>query len=498
MGVTVRRPPSGIVSVLCLVLAGCGGGGSGPTTPPAPEVGESQAEIRIANSLSTDALVLNAIGTNPEANGLLATTRLVDLFSPLGGDPRILKQLHDPDAQKFMEYLVSCALGPNQTLWYYNPRGSNPGPRVWGGKAGLCTQWLTSAPSQACLNRVSACLLSRNNALGRRVELSIRGEVPGDPSIFYLEAVTKPAEYEPTTAVKLDSFALCTGSETGAQRDCGWTADGIGVCIPGSTVSLGAGGVVSCPGPAVGSSSGAQMVLRVCSGVVGCDSARTTNLGEGDSSCAGSEPIVTFTCPVEGYYSVMTAPWDSDDAGTASVDVSADSPTRYALSESQVFAVREGAFYGNVFDPKALATKVSVEEVQVGGERPRFVVVGDDAIIEGAIYRKMYSCYDPSWGDGAAYSSHRVCALPNAGANCAATVAGPCWGSAVKPSLPGRCEVNDGPQVPGDGDYERCKDPYGNIWKEPVTTFLHDPCGPVSDDQTGKLCGRTVRPRKER
>lgn len=492
MGVTVRRPPSGIVSALLVVLAGCGAGGGVPESPPEAEVGESQARIRIANSLSTQALVLNAIGTNPEANGLLATTKLVDLFSPLGGDPRILKQLHDEDAETFMSYLVSCALGPNQVLWYYNPRPASAGVHLWGGKAGLCTQWLNSAPSAACLRRVSGCMLARNNALGRRVELSIRGEVLGDPSIFYLETQTKPAEYQPTTATKLDSFAECTASETGPSRDCGWTADGIGACIPASTVSLGAGGVVSCPGPAVGSSSGAKMVLRVCSGVVGCDSGGATNLGEGDESCAGVEPVVTFTCPAEGFYSVMTAPWDSDDVGTASVEVSPDSPARYALSEAQVFAVREGAFYGNIFVPEALATKVFVEERPSGGERPNYKVVGKDAIVEGAIYKKMYSCYDPAWREGAAYSSARVCALPNplgGGANCASTVTGPCWTTGTQA---GRCEVNDGSQVPGDGDYERCKDTTGKLWMEPVTTFLHDPCGPVDDPNGGKLCRRAV------
>ncbi|MFY2559807.1 hypothetical protein ACN469_19380 [Corallococcus terminator] len=503
MGVTVRRPPSGIVSVLLVVLAGCGAGGGEPSSPPKAEVGESQAEIRIANSLSTKALVLNAISTNPIANDMLSRTELSALFSATGGDPYILKQLHDEDAETFMSYLVSCALGPNQVLWYYNPRPASAGVHLWGGKAGLCTQWLNSAPTAACLRRVSGCLLARNNALGRRVELSIRGEVPGDPSIFYLEAQTKPAEYQPTTATKLDSFAMCTSREGGAQRDCGWTADGIGACIPGSTVSLGAGGVVSCPGPTVGSSSGAQMVLRVCSGVVGCDSGSSTNLGEGDESCAGSEPVVTFTCPTEGYYSVMTAPWDSDDVGTATVEVSQGSAARYALTESQVFAIREGAFYGNIFVPQALATKVFVEEVFNGGERPTYKVVGKEAIVDGSIYKKMYSCYDPAWSEGAAYSSSRVCALPSplgGGANCASTVAGPCWNTATQT---GRCEVNDGSQVPGDGDYERCKDTTGKLWLEPVTTFLHDPCGPVEDPRGGKLCRRTVptvptRPTRER
>lgn len=495
MGVTVRRPPSWVVSLLLWAVAGCGGGEVAPVHAPESEVGESGAEIRIANSLSTDALVLNAIGTNGTATTLLATSSLDSLFdaTPLGGHPHISRQLHDPDAQKFMEYLVSCALGPNQTLWYFNPKTPSAGPRVWGGKAGLCPKWLYSPPTQECLNRVSACLLARNNALGRRVELSIRGEVQGDPNVFYLEPVTRPAEYDPDSAQKLASFNDCTMAETGAQRTCGWTGDGIGACTPGATVWVGAGGSVACPGSALGASAGSRMVLRVCSGVVGCDSDSSSVLAEGDGSCAGTDPVVSFTCPSQGYYSVMTAPWNSEDAGVASVATTSTSAQAYALSEAQVYGMREGAFYGNIFDKKALATEVYVEEVKFG-DQSKFVVVGDDVEIPGAIYRKMYSCYDPSWASGSAYSTHRVCALPNSGANCAATVAGPCWGPDSNPKS-GRCEVNDGLMVKGDGDFERCKDPQGRLWLEPVTTFLHESCGPVAGADAAKLCDRARKPR---
>ncbi|MBZ4414016.1 hypothetical protein OWM54_02170 [Myxococcus sp. MISCRS1] len=496
MGVTVRRAPSGVVSLLLLALAGCGGGSSVPVADaPTSDVGESRAEIRIANSLSTDALVLNALSTNALANRMLATQKLQDLFSASGGDAYIRKQLHDPDAQTFMSYLVSCALGPNQVLWYYNPRGPTPGANLWQGKAGLCTSWLTSAPTPDCLNRVSACLLARNNAFGRRVELSIRGEVSGNPSIFYLEPVSRPAEYDPTTATKLPSFEGCHEGETGAQRDCGWTPDGIGSCLPGSQVWVGAGGAVSCPGPTLGASTGGRMALRVCSGVVGCGSASDTALGESESSCSGTGPVVGFTCPAEGYFSVMTAPYDSNDSGVASVAADSSELAAYPLAEAEVFGVREGAFYGNIFDSKALATQVYVEEVRQG-DITRYRVVGDDAVVDGAIYKRMYSCYDPQWSNGAAYSSYRVCALPGTGANCASTVAGPCWGSATKGE--GRCEIDDGPEVPGDGDYERCRDPFGGLWREPVTTFLHDACGPVKGERALKLCSRTIRTSKER
>jgi hypothetical protein len=226
------------------------------------------------------------------------------------------------------------------------------------------------------------------------------------------------------------------------------------------------------------------MVLRVCSGPVGCDHLGPRFLAKADSSCAGLAPAVSFACPTGGYFSVMTAPWDSQTAGTANVAVTAPTttPAAYGLSERQVFDTREGAFYGNLFDPKALAAQVEVHVTRVG-DREYYEVVGDDAVIDGSIYRKMFSCYDPAWTNGAGYSTNRVCALPSSGANCAATVAGPCW-NATSPSL-GRCATQDGPILPGDGDFEQCRDPSGQVWQEPVTVYLYEACGQVTLAEDG-------------
>jgi hypothetical protein len=486
----VRRcRPLSVTLSLLLALTGCGTALPGGEEP--QSLGEAESDIRIANSLSTDALVLNAIATNAQANGWLATRPLAPLFHPAYATQQeniyLRTQLRDPDAQQFMEYLVSCALKTGQDLQYYDPLGTPPGPKVWRGKAGLCPQWLSSAPTADCLNRVSACILARNNALGKRVELSIRGELPVVPAPFPLETVTRPAEHDPDTTLWLPSFQTCAVPSTGAARSCGWTADAIGSCTPGSTVWVGAGGQSSCPGSALGSSSGARMVLRVCKGTVGCEHLDSRFLAKADASCAGMDPAVSFTCPAEGYFSVMTAPWDSTLSGTAAVAVTPSPSARYGLSEQQVYTVREGAFYGNIFDPKALATQVEVRVTRVG-DREYYEVVGDEVVIQGAIYRLMYSCYDPAWTNGAAYSTNRVCALPNSGANCAATVVGACWNWST-PSL-GKCAMQDGPILPGDGDFEQCKDPAGNVWREPVTVFLHEACGPVEGGDGTSPCAR--------
>lgn len=472
---------------LLLALAGCE-----PASPDeaGPALVSETADIRIANSLTTQALVLNAISTNPTANGLLATNKLSTLFAPVGGSTYLRRQLRDPDAQKFMEYLVGCALATGQNLSWFDPLTSST--QVWHGSAGLCPEWATlSPPSDACLNRVSACILARNNAQGRRVELSLRGEVWGSPGVFSLEPVTVPADHDPNTSQRLASVDACAVPTQGASRDCGWRLDAIGRCQPGAPVSVGAGGAESCPGPALGSTTGARTVLRVCEGTVGCDSGAARFLDESAGSCAGTDPVVTFTCPADGYFSVMEAPWDSATTGSANVAVTSTWLASYGLSEAQVFGVREGAFYGNLFNPDALGAHVEVRE----GKQGRYEVVGKDAVVKGSVYKEMYSCYDPGWQNGAAYATHRVCALPSSGSNCAATVVGSCW----NPSVPSasKCATQDGSQVWGDGDFEACRDTGGEAWMEPVTVFLHHPCD-VSTRQPPELCMRQTASKTER
>ncbi|WP_164016721.1 hypothetical protein [Pyxidicoccus trucidator] len=484
------------VSLLVLAFAGCGtaihdeDGSLSPST--------QQSEIRIANSLTTQALVLNAISANIDSNRKLSLQSLQSLFDPVSGDVNTRRRLGDPNAQQFMSYLVGCALKQGDFINWFDPLTYTP--RKWYGQAGLCPAWAGGVPTPDCLERVSSCLLARNNALGRRVELSMRGEhrtYATGPNIYTLEAKTRPADHHPATGQPLDSFLSCNPTtQQGPARDCGWTADGIGYCTASGLVQVGAGGLTSCPGPApVLGSSNMQTVLRVCSGVNGCDHDDERNLGEATGSCAGASPVpvVSFTCTAGQYFSVMAAPFSASTTSVLLPDVavSPDSVVRYGLAETEVYAEREGAFYGNVFDSKALARGVNVEVVQYGkGQEARYVVVGADVQIQGSIYTRMFSCYDPAWASGAAYSSNRVCALPGANANCAATVTGACFKS-LNPPMPGRCAVQEGPMTTGDRDYEQCQDTLGNVWQHPVTTFLHSACDTVQPRTGAPTCERT-------
>jgi len=465
---------------LLLILEGCQ---PGLPEEAGAELATQEADIRIANSLTTEALVLNALSTNPQANALLGSSGLKALFDLETGDPYIRHQLLDPDARKFMEYLTSCALPSNQSLSWKHP--DTGAVTTWPGKLGACSEWYFNPPSQECLNRVSACVVARNNAFGRRIELSMRGEHPVSMGIFGIESATRPTPYDPDTSQLVSSFTACTTPTQGVSRNCGWAVDYIGRCEPGERVRLGAGGLAPdqcADGHTLGTSSGSRMVLRVCSGISGCDSQGARFLEQSDGSCGGVAPAVAFMCPAEGYFNVMKAPFLSTQSGTVVVGVEDETPasTAYALAEDKAFTVREGAFYGTIFDPRALAVTVQV----VNGD-----IRGKNQVVTGSVYRRMYSCYDANWDEGLANATHRVCASPEGGQNCVATVTGPCVAALEDENPISMCGTSDGPQVIGDGDYEECSDGRETLWYEPVTVFLNAACDlmpPASPD----LCAR--------
>jgi hypothetical protein len=481
----------GLAAALLAMLGGCEHSSVEEEEPP---LMADEEAIKIVNSLSTQALVFNAISTNVQANDLMRRNPLHTLFTHNGGMSHIRQQLRDPGAREFMEYLVGCALDSSQTLTWSSANANYQG--TWKGKLGLCTEWKFNKPTTACLNRVSACLLARNNAFGLRVKLSLRGEHP-DAGVFALSPVAYPADFDPSTQQSPASLSSCgMGPQPAgdAGRDCGWSADFIGRCRPGQTVRLGAGGQApdQCDaGTPLGSNdagmSDGGVMVRVCEGIASCDSTSPRLKAASDGSCGTSEPAVSFTCPASSYFNVMKASRDTLPLAGATVGVepSTDAGTSYPVSEQQVYRYREGAFYGNLFKPDRL--EVDVTALEDGGVTIKQADGGAwSGSLPGSVYRDMYVCPDPAWTQEAAYATHRVCALPSTGANCAAR---------VLPNCQVQCETSDGTQQPGDGDYERCHGPADELWTEPVTVYLHAPCdlmppgaaGPCQRDRGERL-----------
>lgn len=438
----------------------------------ASAVARAEANIvytRIGNGLPTSALVLNALSANPTANAQLATS---PLSSATFSDPYMQEQLVDPDARKFMKYLVSCALGAQQEVSWVHPMTSQVS--TWHGSMALCPEWNVQAPSQKCLELVSSCVLARNNALGVRVVLSVTGEDSSRPSSFIPADRVPTDPYVPRTYDTIASFNACGSTVVGdAGRNCGWTPAEVGSCTPGAWVRVGAGGRPpdQCGGGTLGSMGPQRVMLRVCRGLAGCNSTEGTGgdlrdspdlLAQSAGSCGQQEPAVTFRCPADRIFNVMVAPYDSRDTAADVREIEAESPARYPAPEAVVFETREGAFYGTIFGTNVLQPGVDVH-VSAAGEG--YEVVGNREVFEGSIYRRMFSCNDPGWTSRHALAISRLCALPG-NYNCATIPMGSCSQ---------QCQEDDGSVAPGNRDYERCASPGGIIWQWPLSSSVHIP-----------------------
>ena len=442
---------------------------------------EHQQPIIASNIIASNIIASNAISSNAIASNAIASNALAGSFLPPDDDAQTLGVvtrsevvigLQDPDAQMLMKYLVNCALSPEQELQWTSHFTPFPTAR-WRGALGLCPQWLTGAPSQQCLQRVSGCLLARNNAFGISVPISLRGDLDGTNAIPLAPAVDLwPKKWR--TATDVASALPCEASTPGLNRNCGWYSAGVGRCTPGQPVTVGAGGC------GLGDSTGNTM-LRICQRMHFCDEGTPELIGENDGACGSSRPAVTFSCPAEGFYGVMAAN-NSSSNGPPTVAVAADPPL-VPTSETQLFTWREGAFYGNIFGAGALnplkpqirvnPSTGRVEEQPIPGLNLWIAGKTVSSLFVGVVYQKMWACSSAEWSLPAAYYERRVCAALG-GVNCAAKYAGPC-------SL--LCGSGDRAPVSGDFDYGDCADLTLQHWPTTTTTFLDHPCDVVGLDE---------------
>ncbi|MFY0563162.1 hypothetical protein ACN28E_04910 [Archangium lansingense] len=436
------------------------------------ELDESGNQIRWGNGIRTEVLSSNALTTHEEASIRMVSRALNSVT--YATDDLLRYQLEDPNAREVMKYVASCALDKTQSLEWSDRFGHT---HTWKGELGLCPEWGwdASGASLTCQRWVSACVLARNNAFGYRVLLSMRGNHPAS-------ALTpRPSVMTDTslrfTRVRVPSTYSCSASEMGATRECGYERaqaephepklmGSVGYCSsPGLPVDLGAGGKppASCD-TQLGHMLSGDMVLRVCEGLGACD--EDAALAQSQGSCGTIYPGVTFTCPRSRTFNVMLAPYSSN-ANWGSVEIGTRAPlggsVSYPATEAQVFPIREGAFFGNLFGSGAVASGMKVYVDSAG------VLHRKLAPVQGSIYPKMYACHDPNWTDGAAYNTARLCARP--GMNCVAASLGACnaWPA---------CEQSA-------GGYSTCTGGDGARYSTSITTYLNRACDVV---QNPALC----------
>ena len=150
--------------------------------------------------------------------------------------------------------------------------------------------------------------------------------------------------------------------------------------------------------------------------------------------------------------------------------------------EKESFPWREGAFYGNIFDQKALHPEVNirVDPTYQSPTGSNNKVIGRGFSVKGSIYGNMYACWSDGWAYPAAYEKDRICA--GGGTNCAATAVGACQKHPSTGPLY-VCSEND-QYNDGDLDYQGCRDTGGySYYKNAITVFLEHPCAVVGKDR---------------
>jgi len=434
------------------------------------------------NGIFTNGIFTNGIGTNSMAAEVIINKGLDDAVL----DPIIQTNLEDPATQQFMRYLVSCALRPSQIVTWtsaFNPAVS----QNYRGDVGLCPEWEVNPPTKECRQRVSACLLARNNAFGVSVAISLRGH-RDDVNPIPLAPRTMPWPFKWRTSTQVDSSKACAFPTVGLARNCGWRGAGVGVCTPGTPVTISTGCSLD--------SGDGNTMLRVCRRVHFCDSGSPELLAANDNGC-GYKPKVSFICPPDGTYAVLRANFRSWlPAAMTPVASSGELPA----PEPAVFAWREGGFYGDIFEAisnEKRQVRINPikgnlqEQIRPGTDKAAFEEsnwrdeVRETLAFRGVIYPKMFACSSKEWNAQDAYFQLRVCAGPT-GENCAAKYVGPCF--------PESCGSDNA--HPSSFDYKDCKDGSPEPpWSQPITTFLNQPCDLVGlkGDEEGRVCSTVGR-----
>jgi hypothetical protein len=174
--------------------------------------------------LSANRIALNRIALNRIAlNGLLGEALpRVPLTSESIAEAIEPEALTDEDALSVLEYTVSCALAPGQSvdvatgtevLTFEGALGLAPG---WGASDGAC--------DGECERWVSACLIARSNFVGESMEISLLGDHPGlEPTadeslVFDIEEATYFGDLFATPMVM---YACLPAGASTAVRTCG-------------------------------------------------------------------------------------------------------------------------------------------------------------------------------------------------------------------------------------------------------------------------------------
>jgi hypothetical protein len=185
-----------ILSVLMLVVPGCGAGGD-EIDGDSEDVAESHGALCADNTIMPNTIMPNTIMPNAIAPGMLAPNAISP--SAIASSTLAVLQSDTLDGQssrQLMKYTVSCALEPSQSFAFtWTDSGGTVHNEQYSGHLGLAPGWATAPLTDDTEQRlVSACLAARTNWYGVPVVISLRSRL--DPlrtavQSWELDAYTK-------------------------------------------------------------------------------------------------------------------------------------------------------------------------------------------------------------------------------------------------------------------------------------------------------------------
>jgi hypothetical protein len=207
---------------------GCGGG-------PIEEIAATQSNLLATNGLAANGLAANGLAANGlAANGLAANGLAAN---GLAANGLAANGLADPMAQKFMEYVVSCALPAGRSVTYTRDGVAY----TFAGSIGVAPDWESQSCDVSCQRWVSACVLARVNKLGVHVQISIRGAndalaiTPHELKDFPAREATY---YGNLFQVAQPRYACLPPRATQIPRVCGDSLVGCAVAVSGACEEL--------------------------------------------------------------------------------------------------------------------------------------------------------------------------------------------------------------------------------------------------------------------
>lgn len=211
-----------------LALTGCDRDASDPEALEDLVLRDSRSEVDTPDDPDGGIWVNNGL-EDPSVSGIDPTEALSSEAGLSSTSPLLL----DPSRRPLVQYLVECALRPDQTI----SRVIDGVDTDFHGMIGLAEEWADGECDEDCQQWVSACLLARTNVSGQTVSLWMRADHPAIGSGTSLHYPVYEASFFGNLFAGPEERYICQGSaasevvafldgrtcSNGLSESCGFT-----------------------------------------------------------------------------------------------------------------------------------------------------------------------------------------------------------------------------------------------------------------------------------